>query len=251
MKRKLLKGLSFFVILGLFMTFTSCNSGSKSNTDSSVSKIKSTSEMVQGVFEFVPPIQGYAIYLDNRYLVMIGMSDNTMSCKGGKSEISGDTITDIKLFSTNPNEVGNTQPWIAEMLQGDTLKATLFNKDGSTMVNVKMVKKVNPTDEMRSQMKDIEGFYQYAAPYRGLSTMLGGYYIYLHGLPDEEMRANAGTYKVDKDKTTCKISFSTNPQLIGVESDWIKKSVIGNTLTWANIDDKGEITSTGQSVRPE
>jgi hypothetical protein len=114
-----------------------------------------------------------------------------------------------------------------------------------------MVKKVNPTDEIRNQMKDIEGFYQYAAPYRGLSTMLGGYYIYLHGLPDEEMRANAGTYKVDKDKTTCKISFSTNPQLIGVESDWIKKSVIGNTLTWANIDDKGEITSTGQSVRPE
>ena len=250
MKKNVLRGISLFMIFGLFVTFTSCNSGSKSKS-TTVSEKKPTSELIQGVFEFVPPFQGYVIYLDNRFLVMMGTSDNTMFCTGGKSEISGDTITDIKLFSTNPNEVGNTQPWIAEMLQRDTLKATLFNKDGSTMMIVKMVKKVNPTDEMRSQMKDIEGFYQYAAPYRGLSTMLGGYYIYLYGLPDEEMMANAGTYKVDKDKTTCKILFSTSPELIGVESDWIKKSVIGNTLTWVNIDDNGEITGTGQSVRPE
>ena len=251
MKKNVLKRLSILIILGLFVTLSSCNSSSENKRGTSVINENATNEMTQGVFEFVPPIQGYVIYLDNRFLVMIGMSDSTMSCTGGKSEISGDTITDIKLFSTNPNEVGNTQPWIAEMLQGDTLKATLLNKDGSTMMIVKMVRKVNPTDEIRSQMKDIEGFYQYAAPYRGLSTMLGGYYIYLHGLPDEEMRANAGTYKVDKDKTTCKNQFATNPQLIGVESDWIKKSVIGNKLTWATIDDKGEITGTGQSVRPE
>ena len=250
MKRKILTVFSLTYTVGLFVIFISCNSGSKSKTDSSVSKEQVTSDMIQGAFELVSPNQGYVIYLDDYFLFIYGNSDNTMFSNGGKYEISGDTITDHFLFSTNPNMVGSTK-WIAERLKGDTIKGTMFNPDGSIQGVFRMSKKVEPTEETRSQMKDIEGFYQYAAPNRGLSTMLGGYYIYLYGQPDGEMIAQAGKYKVDKDKTTCKNQFATNPQLIGVESDWIKKSVIGNTLTWVTIDDKGEITSTGQSVRPD
>ena len=249
MKRKILTVLSLTFTVGLFVIFTRCNSGSKSKTDFSVSKEQVTSDMIQGAFELVPPYQGYTIYLDDYFLLCYGMSDSTMICAGGKYEISGDTITDIFLYTTYPNIVDTK--WTAEKLGGDTVKITMFNPDGSIMDVARVVKKINPTEEIRSQMKDIEGFYQYAAPNRGLSTMLGGYYIYLYGQPDGEMIAQAGKYKVDKDKTTCKNQFATNPQLIGVESDWIKKSVIGNTLTWVTLDDKGEITSTGQSVRPE
>lgn len=250
MKRKILSGLVLTLIVGLFMILTGSNSVSKSKKDSSLSKEKATKELIEGVFELVSPFQGLAIYLDDYFLFIIGTSDSTMYSSGGKYEISGDMITDNFLFSTLPNMAGSTE-WTAEKLEENTIKGTMFNTDGSIIGDFRMIKKVNPTKEIRSQMKDIEGFYQYVAPYRGLSTMLGGYYIYMHGNNDSPMVAVAGTYITVGDKTTTKTQYATDSRVIGAESSWIKKSVVGNTLTWANVNEKGEITGSGQSVRPE
>ena len=252
MKRKLLKGLSFFVILGLFMTFTSCNSGSKSKTEDKADfNQEAYDQQIQGVFEYLSPNQGLSVNYDKHFIFIFGNSDTSMVCQAGSYTVSRDTVIFTTQYATDPELVGTSIKWSAPFTDNDSIKFFLFDDSGNITFEFYSKRLVKVDENIVSQMKDIEGFYQYAAPNRGLSTMLGGYYIYLYGQPDGEMIAQAGKYKVDKDKTTCKNHFATNPQLIGVESDWIKKSVIGNTLTWVTIDDKGEITSTGKSVRPE
>lgn len=249
MKRKILTGFILTLIAGLLVTFTSCNSGSKSKTETTASDVKATSELVQGVFEVAPPFQGYVIYLDDYFLFMIGTSDSTMRCTGGKYEISGDTITDIKLFSTNLDEVGTRQQWKAEPMEGNKLKVTLFNKDGSISGAVEMTKTVNRA-EIKSQMTDIEGFFQYLPPLQGQAVNLAGYYIYLFGTSENTMSANAGTYINHNDTITDKYLFSTSPELVGGEFNWMNQSTVGDTFTYAILSDiEEEVPMTGQSVR--
>jgi hypothetical protein len=207
------------------------------------------SELIQGVFELLPPYQGYAIYLDDYVVFISGDSDSTMYSNGGKYEIKGDTITDIFLFSTNPNMVGGSTKWIAEKLEDNTIKGTMFNADGSIMGDFRMIQKVNPTEELRSQMKDFEGMLKYLPPLQGLGTNLGGYYIYLFGQSENTMTANAGTYEVHDDTITNKYKFAINPQLIGGGFSWINQSVVRDTFTFAILNDAKEISSIGKSVR--
>ncbi len=251
MKRKTLTGPTLIFALALFMIFSGCNSGTgnQSNTDFVDPDPIAMSELIQGVFELLPPYQGYSIYLDGHFLVFYELSESAVISAGGKYEISGDTINDIFLNTTDPNLIETK--WVAEMLEGDTIKGTMFNVDGSVQGVFRAVKKVNPTEEIRSQMKGFEGFYQYVPPSMGLSTMLGGYYIYLAGQSEDYMDAMAGTYEYNNDTVTCIREFAIDPQIKGTTLTWVSESVKGDTLTHVVINDEKEAMGRGQSVRPE
>ncbi len=250
MKRKILTALMLVLAVGLFVTFIGCNPGSK-NQSKTVSVEPApviSQETIDGIFEFPTPLQGYGIFLDNYYLIISGDSDSTMFCEGGSYQISGETITNTILFDTDSNNVGNIYQWKVELSEGDTAKVTLFDKDGNISQTLKSVRKVSPA-EIKNQMMDIEGFFQYLPPNQGISTNLAGYYIFLFGQSNDTMIANAGTYKNQNDTITCQYLFSTDPQLVGGEFRWINPSTVGATFTYAVLDDMGEITATGQCER--
>lgn len=98
-------------------------------------------------------------------------------------------------------------------------------------------------------MKDFEGFYQYFSPLHGLSVCLDGYYIFLFGESDSTLSVNAGTYENYNDTILSKYLFSTDPQLVGGEFNWVNQSFVRDTLTYALLNEAKEISSIGQSVR--
>ncbi|WP_163323959.1 hypothetical protein [Draconibacterium mangrovi] len=251
MKRKITARVALTLIVGFFVIILSCNSGSKnqSKTVSVDPAPEITIETIGGISEFPPPLQGYAIYLDNNFLIISGDSESNISCFGGSYEINGETVVNTIRYATDPNLIGNTEEWKAELLEQDTFLITLFDEEGNVNRTLKSIRKVYPS-ALKSQMTDIEGFFTYLPPLQGQAANIAGYYIYLFGQADNTMSANAGTYENHNDTITCKYLYSTTPELVGGEFSWMNQTIVADTFTYAILSDLEEdVPVIGRSLK--
>ena len=250
MEKTLFKGFSAMAAVCVLCYTSSCNSGSKNQneTDSSFNQ-EAYTEQVEGVYEYLPPYQGYAIMINGRYVFMFGQSDSTMYCHAGTYEISGDTITNKVLHAFNPEQRGNTFSWMSKLLPGDTIVVNGIDSDGNITQTVKSIKKINANKTNLSAMKDYEGIFQYFDLLQGQAILFGGYYAFLYGNSDTTMYAHAGTYKSLNDTITNKILFAKNPETMGSEFRWTSESIIGDTATYVIVDNQGKEVDRGRSLK--
>lgn len=141
MKRKVLSALTLILTVGLFLTFTNCSSGSKSNADSTASEAKSTSELIEGVWEYVPPTKGFGIMYQNYYSYMFDMTDSTKWAHTGTYEVSDDTVTNTVVYSSIEAMVGYQFKWTADSFEKDTITITTYDMKGNPGRTVKAVKR--------------------------------------------------------------------------------------------------------------
>ena len=86
----------------------------------------------EGVWEYVPPLQGQSIANAGRFVFLFGPADGSgpMTGESGNYEISGDTVKNTVRFSSNPDRVGHEYWWTLESLSGDTISYVIMNPQG-------------------------------------------------------------------------------------------------------------------------
>jgi hypothetical protein len=86
----------------------------------------------EGVWEYVPPLQGQSIARAGRFVFLFGPADGSgpMTGESGTYQISGDTVKNTVRFSTDPDRVGYEYWWTLESQSGDTLGYVVMNPEG-------------------------------------------------------------------------------------------------------------------------
>ena len=244
MKRKILTVISLTLTVGLFVIFSSCNSGSKSRSVSDTKEFNPEvyKEQLQGVWAYLPPYQGMSAMLDNHFIFVFGDSDTSMFCQSGTFITSGDTVIYTTQYSSNPELVGTSIKWSAHFLDNDSVKTIIYDDERNIINELYNIRKAKVDENTVSQMKKFEGSYKYVSGYGG-GIILSGYMVYI-----TQSNGGAGTYIEKNDTVTFKRLFSADPELIGAETTWVNESRNGDTLNWATINDAGKVKSRGQSV---
>ena len=96
---------TLFVVNGIFLfllTMSNCNL----QTEATNNETKSSNKQIEGVFQYLPPLQGQAIMIDNYFSFVGGSSDSTMITEAGTYVESNDTIYNKVLYSSNPKLIG-------------------------------------------------------------------------------------------------------------------------------------------------
>ena len=81
--------------------------------------------------------------------------------------------------------------------------------------------------------------------------MTGGRYVFLYGSADESapLTGEAGVYQISGDTAKHTITYSTNPERVGLVFMWTPESISGDTLAYVVMDEAGEVTDRGRSVK--
>lgn len=250
MKKSSLKELTALAAVCVLFYTSSCNPGSEkqNETDTFLSR-EAYLEQVEGVYEYLPPFQGCAIMINGHYVYMYGRADSTMYCHAGTYTVSGDTITNEVLFAFDPTQLGTVFNWKSKLISGDTIVAEVFDKEGNITQTAKSIKKLSADKASQESLKDYEGIFRYVDRLQGQSIMYGGYHVFLYGNSDSTMYAHAGTYISENDTVTNKILYAKNPETVGNEFSWTTESIIGDTATYALVNNKGEVTGRGRSLK--
>ncbi|GEM_PF-706591 len=248
MKRKILAALSLTLTVGLFVTFTSCNSSSKKQTKEEVTfNQEDYNKQLQGVFEYLPPNQGMSAMFGNHFIFVFGDSDTTMVCQGGTYTVSGEKVVYTTEYASDPELVGSTIKWSAQFLKDDNVKTIIYDDERNIINELYNIRKVKVDEQMLSQMKDWEGVYKYLLPRKAMGINFGGYII-AGGQMGSEASGTAATYEHKNDTVTVKRLFALDPGKKGKGFRWVNESMSGDTLNWATINSSGEVMSRGQSV---
>lgn len=111
-----------------------------SSPDSSPAEESSLETLVEGVFQYMSPINGIALVYDNYYSYTYATSDSTMEAITGTYEISNDTATNTVLYSNNEKMVGYKFKWKLDSINGDTVSFVTFNMNGEETERFKALK---------------------------------------------------------------------------------------------------------------
>ena len=89
-------------------------------------------ELLEGVWEYLPPTQGQSIAFDGLFVFLYGPADGSRPMRGesGNYEISGDTVKNTIRFSTDPERIGVEYWWMVESTSGDTVSVVIMNPEG-------------------------------------------------------------------------------------------------------------------------
>ena len=107
----------------------------------------------------------------------------------------------------------------------------------------------NPQDS--GSDSSLEGVSEYTGGLMGQSMMAGGRYVFLYGPADGSgpMTSHAGTYVIADGVVTHTIRYHTDPDRVGDVFSWKVESTSGDTITYVTMDEAGEPTGRGRSVR--
>jgi hypothetical protein len=102
-----------------------------------------------------------------------------------------------------------------------------------------------------SQDSEMEGVFQYFGGLMGQSIISDGHHVFLYGPADGSgpMTSHAGTYEISGGVMTHTINFHTNPDRVGDVFSWKIESTAGDTVFFVTMDESGEISGQGRSVR--
>lgn len=97
----------------------------------------------------------------------------------------------------------------------------------------------------------LEGTFEYLAPLKGQAILANGRYVFLYGPADESapMTGHAGSYQIARDTGSATISYATDPQMVGATFRWTAVAWSGDTVTYAVLDEAGQITDRGRAVK--
>lgn len=97
----------------------------------------------------------------------------------------------------------------------------------------------------------LEGVFEYTDGLMGQSIMTGGRYVFLYGPADGSgsMTSHAGTYVIADGVVTHTIRYHTNPDRVGDVFSWRVESTSGDTITYVTMDEAGELTGRGRSIK--
>lgn len=98
---------------------------------------------------------------------------------------------------------------------------------------------------------NLEGVFEYTGGLMGQSIMTGGRYVFLYGPADGSgpMTSHAGTYVIADDVVTHTIRYHTNPERVGDVFSWRVESTSGDTITYVTMNEAGEPTGGGRSIK--
>jgi hypothetical protein len=101
------------------------------------------------------------------------------------------------------------------------------------------------------QDSELEGVFQYFGGLKGQSIISDGYHVFLYGPADGSgpMTSHAGTYEISGGVVTHTIDFHTDPERVGDVFSWKIESTAGDTVTFVTMDESGEISGRGRSLR--
>jgi hypothetical protein len=102
-----------------------------------------------------------------------------------------------------------------------------------------------------SSQSDLEGVFEYTDGVIGQSIMTGGHYVFLYGPADGSgpMTSHAGTYVIADGVVTHTIKYHTDPGQVGDVFSWRLESTSGDTIAYVVMDEAGEPTGRGRSIR--
>ena len=82
--------------------------------------------------EYLPPLRGQSMARDGRFVFLFGPADESgpMTGEAGTYEISGDTVTNTVLYSTDPERIGLVYRWTTESMTADTVAYVVMNEAG-------------------------------------------------------------------------------------------------------------------------
>lgn len=97
----------------------------------------------------------------------------------------------------------------------------------------------------------MEGTVEYVGTLRGQSIMTGGRYVFLYGPADESapMTGEAGVYQISDDTAKHTVTYCTDPERVGLVFMWTTESISGDTIAYVAMDEAGEVTDRGRSVK--
>ena len=100
--------------------------------ESEVSQAAPAPAWLEGVFEYVPPLRGQSIGLDGRFTFLYGPADGSgpMVSEAGTYEVSGDTVTNTVVYSSDTALVGRVFKWTVASFVDDTVAFVVLNADG-------------------------------------------------------------------------------------------------------------------------
>jgi hypothetical protein len=98
---------------------------------------------------------------------------------------------------------------------------------------------------------ELEGVFEYTGGLMGQSIMTGGRYVFLYGPADGSgpMTSHAGTYVIEGDVVTHTIQYHTDPDVVGDVFSWKVEATAADTITYVTMDEAGEVTGRGRSIR--
>lgn len=98
---------------------------------------------------------------------------------------------------------------------------------------------------------ELEGIFEYFGSLMGQSIMTDGRYVFLYGPADGSgpMTSHAGTYVISGDVVTHTMLYHTNPERVGDVFSWKIESMAGDTISYVTMDEAGEVTGRGRSLR--
>ncbi len=101
------------------------------------------------------------------------------------------------------------------------------------------------------QDSELEGVFEYFGTLKGQSILTEGHHVFLYGPADGSgpMTSHAGTYEISGDVVTHTINYHTNPDRVGDVFSWRIESTAGDTVSFVTMDESGEITGRGRSLR--
>ncbi len=114
---------------------------SRMNDDAKIAEEWGTSDLtnvlmneniIDGVFEYLPPDKGQSINRNGRYTYLYGPADGSgpMISQAGAYRISGDTVTNTINYSTDNSLIGQSFRWTITAASGDTISYNVINMDG-------------------------------------------------------------------------------------------------------------------------
>lgn len=97
----------------------------------------------------------------------------------------------------------------------------------------------------------MEGTFEYFGSQKGMAALTGGRFLFLYGPQDGSgpMTAEAGTYQIVRDTATHTVVYSTDSARIGLVYKWTPESWAGDTVAFVIMDNAGQITGRGRSIR--
>lgn len=109
----------------------------------------------------------------------------------------------------------------------------------------------NAVPETAEQASPMEGTFEYVDPLRGQSIMRDGRWVFLYGPADggAPMTGEAGTYEIVRDTAIHTVAYSTDPDRVGTVFRWTLGPVSGDTAGYVVMDETGQVTGRGRSVR--
>lgn len=97
----------------------------------------------------------------------------------------------------------------------------------------------------------MEGIFEYVGTLRGQGILSGGSYMFLYGPADESapMTSEAGVYQISDDTAKHTVTYSTDPEQVGLVFMWTIESTSGDTISYVVMDEVGEVTGRGRAVK--